>query len=177
MGFVDGDLIPPACYDEPYRLEAARRDSPAYDVLRDVMRRTRKVGLAAVVIEKKQALAAVIPIGRSLVLNVLRFASALVPGARRYESAQPPRASAKGGKPRTLCAVPSPRKPRGAEPRAVARIAPAPRTGEVIDLAAQRSTKRAQRPARTGRGKGGVATLHELRRKGHGRPPGQRQLA
>ena len=83
MGFVDGDLIPPACYDEPYCLEPSRTDSKAYDVLREVMHRTRKVGLAAVMIEKKQALAAIVPIGRTLVLNVLRLASSLVPGGKR----------------------------------------------------------------------------------------------
>src|SRR5438552_2137820 len=91
MGFVDGDVIPPACYDRPYRLEPSEKDGPAYDVLREVMQRTRKVGLAAVVIERKQALAAVIPIGRTLVLNVLRFAR-LMPRARGVASARLPAA-------------------------------------------------------------------------------------
>ncbi len=68
VGFVDGDVIPPACYSKPYRLEPGKKDGEAYDALRTVMHRTRKVGLASVVIEKKQALAAIIPIGRTLVI-------------------------------------------------------------------------------------------------------------
>jgi len=164
MGFVDGDVIPPSCYDRPYRLEPGKDDDQAYDVLRETMQRTRKVGLAAVVIEKREALAAVIPIGRTLVLNVLRLASGLIPGASREVAparpalravAQPPRAAA------------SPRAPAAVAKAAPARAAVAAE-GEVIDLAVRRTVKRASaaraKPAR-GRAAGGPATLHELKRK------------
>jgi hypothetical protein len=170
MGFVDGDVIPPACYDKPYALDPDKHDGKAYDVLREVMTRTRKVGLASVVIEKKQALAAVIPIGRTLVLNVLRFASHLVPGKRnaatRAASAGAPRATAQlaqndAPRRRPLVAVET--------PKTAARMSPVRKHGEVIDLAARRSSKRAQaRPAKTVRARGAtgpVATLHQLRRK------------
>ena len=174
VGFVDGDLIPPACYDEPYCLQPSKDDSKAYDVLREVMHRTHKVGLAAVMIEKKQALAAIVPIGRTLVLNVLRLATSLVPGGKRTQEARAPSQPAPVAKPRArgphLAAV----RPRNAQSaaattsRPAARIAASRRSGEVIDLALRRSTKRATQPRTTKapRGRSGtVATLHHLRRK------------
>ena len=171
VGFVDGDVIPPACYSKPYRLEPGKKDGEAYDALRTVMHRTRKVGLAAVVIEKKQALAAIIPIGRTLVLNVLRLATGLVPGAKRAADAPQPAAKA------PLAAVAPRRAPVPAEARPVARIASARKSGEVIDLAQRRSSKqRVARGAKRVR-TGSVATLHELRRKAPGRNPVERQLA
>ncbi|MEP7205463.1 MAG: Ku protein [Casimicrobiaceae bacterium] len=178
MGFVDGDAIPPACYAAPYRLEPDKHDGRAYDLLRDVMQRTRKVGLVSVVIEKKQALAAVIPIGRTLVLNVLRFATGLVPGARRSLPVNRPAPKEPGAKPRTLAIVSAKRVGNAAapEPRPVARMAPARKSGEVIDLAVRRSDKRVQRAAKAPRNRGGVATLHRLG-KAAARVPGQRQPA
>jgi hypothetical protein len=167
MGFVDGDVIPPACYDKPYCLEPDKQDGKAYEVLREVMHRTRKVGLASVVIEKKQALAAIIPIGRTLVLNVLRLATSLVPGKRSDPAVAPqalpkPQATSAGARRRAgqshLVEV----------PKQAARIAPSRKQGEVIDLAVRRSSKRAAqgRTAKTPRTRGGnVATLHQLRRK------------
>lgn len=170
MGFVDGDLIPPACYDEPYCLEPSKSDSKAYDVLREVMHRTRKVGLAAVMIEKKQALAAIVPIGRTLVLNVLRLASSLVPGGKRVpeqvHAVQP-------AKPRARAAHLTAVRQRSAHVAPVqagkaAVRTPARKSGEVIDLAVRRSSKRAGQPrsAKAGRTRTStVATLHHLRRK------------
>jgi len=169
MGFVDGDVIPPACYDKPYCLEPAKHDDKAYDVLREVMHRTRKVGLAAVVIEKKQALAAIIPIGRTLVLNVLRLATALVPGKRADKAAT--RAIEATVKPQAASANPRRRASQthvAEAPRQAARIAPARKQGEVIDLAVRRSSKRASqaRSAKPARARNAsVATLHQLRRK------------
>lgn len=176
MGFVDGDAIPASCYAAPYRLEPEKHDSHAYELLRDVMHRTRKVGLVSVMIEKKQALAAVIPIGRTLVLNVLRFASGLVPGARQQRPAARPPTRPMGARPALKAVVPPRAATVGAEPR-TGRIAPSGKAGEVIDLAVRRSTKRAQRPAKPARTKGGVATLHQMRRKGAGRTASERQLA
>ena len=170
MAFVDGDLIPASCYDQPYRLEPGKDDRRAYDVLRDIMQRTRKIGLAAVVIEKKQALAAIIPIGRTLVLNVLRLASGLVPGASR-EVAKPARPAPVKSKPAEAQA------PRH-ETKSAAMRAPSRKQGEVIDLAVRRSVKRAHAPRlKAVRNRGhGVATLHELKRKSSSRSH-ERQLA
>lgn len=189
MGFVDGDVIPPSCYDEPYCLQPNRDDSKAYDVLREVMHRTRKVGLAAVVIEKKQALAAVIPIGRTLVLNVLRLATGLMPGATRGTAKRPAATVATSpAKPARLvqvAATVAPRRRVASSANSVvklnARPAPVGNEGEVIDLAVRRSNKRAAqaRPAKVVRTRtAAIATLHELRRKPATRTsPAQRQLA
>ena len=171
MGFVDGDVIPPSCYDEPYCLQPNKNDSKAYDVLREVMQRTRKVGLAAVVIERKQTLAAVIPIGRTLVLNVLRLATGFIPGTKRVANRQP------------VAVLPPPRRAAAPASSAIKRpVRPASvdDEGEVIDLAVRRSSKRAtQAPVKVARTRTGtVATLHELRRKPATRTsPAQRQLA
>lgn len=178
MGFVDGDVIPPACYDKPYCLTPGKDDDKAYEVLREVMHRTRKVGLASVVIEKKQTLAAVIPIGRTLVLNVLRFATGLIPRNQRVPAARAQGTKSTG----TASAGSAPRKRLVAVPDApkpAARIAPVRKRGEVIDLAVRRSSKRAAQPrsGKAPRARGtGVATLHELRRKSPGRQV-ERQLA
>ena len=177
MGFVDGDVIPPACYDEPYRLEPAKNDAKAYEVLRDVMQRTRKVGLASVVIRKKRALAAVIPIGRTLVLNVLRLASGLVPNRKRRESAV--RLVAQPTLVRRLPAdISSARRSAASETvRPLVRPSASRKAGEVIDLAVRRSSKRPQtRAAKPVRRGGTVATLHPLRRKS-GRTAIEPQLA
>ncbi|MEO5702119.1 MAG: Ku protein [Casimicrobiaceae bacterium] len=177
MGFVDGDAIAPACYAPPYRLEPGKHDGRAYDLLRDVMQRTRKVGLVSVVIEKKPALAAVIPIGRTLVLNVLRFATGLIPGGRRSTLANRPAPKKLGAKASALASA----KRAGnavvaAQPRPVDRIAPARKSGDVIDLAVRRSSNAAQRPSKAPRSRNGVATLHQLSKAG-ARGSGQRPLA
>src|SRR4051794_15514834 len=151
MGFVDGDVIPPACYDKPYCLEPGKNDSKAYEVLREVMQRTRKVGLAAVMIEKRETLAAVIPIGRTLVLNVLRFATSLVPRVRSAASqgTSATVATLPPPKPRTAPSAASPAPAPASVRRAraplalaeapktvapAARMTPARKQGEVIDL-------------------------------------------
>ncbi len=188
MGFVDGDVIPPWCYDEPYCLQPNKDDTKAYDVLREVMHRTRKVGLAAVIIERKQTLAAVIPIGRTLVLNVLRLATGLIPGTKSAANRLPLVAAAPPAKltrPVHVAATLAP--PRRAAAPASSVIKPSARPisaddeGAVIDLAVRRSSKRAAqtRPVKAARTRtAAIATLHELRRKPATRTsPAQRQLA
>lgn len=202
IAFVDGDAIPPSCYNEPYCLSPSKNDSKAYDVLREVMQRTRKVGLAAVVIEKQQALAAVIPIGRTLVLNVLRFATGLgrrgspvrgQPSIDRPIFGNKPLISATASRPRAeskIAALPFPKvvtaRRRAPAPFIVAEattlcVPPVSDRGEVIDLAARRSSKRAssRRLAKASRVRTpAVATLHELTRKeGTQIPSTERQLA
>ncbi|MDQ6620082.1 MAG: hypothetical protein M3Z31_10365 [Pseudomonadota bacterium] len=179
MGFVDGDVIPPSCYDKPYRLEPGTQDSKAYDLLRELMQRTRKVGLASVVIEKKHALAAVIPIGRTLVLNVLRLATSLVPGSKKVSQINVSKPTSLVVPVKSLKSASGGTAPRRTRRRSTqVALAPAPKPaariaarnqGEVIDLAVRRSSKRASQ-VRASKGAGAradaVATLHQLRRKG-----------
>jgi DNA end-binding protein Ku len=75
--FVDGSEIDPVYFDKPYYLAPAKNAAKSYALLREVMRRTKTIGIAKVVIRSRQHLAAILPKGRALVLNVLRFAHEL----------------------------------------------------------------------------------------------------
>jgi DNA end-binding protein Ku len=71
--FVDAAEIEPVYYDKPYYLEPGKNAAKSYALLREVMRRTKTVGIAKVVIRSRQHLAAIIPRGAVLVLDLLRF--------------------------------------------------------------------------------------------------------
>jgi DNA end-binding protein Ku len=60
--FVDAAEISPIYYDRPYYLEPLKNAEKSYALLRDVLRRTGKVGIGKIVIR-----------GRFLVVNLLRF--------------------------------------------------------------------------------------------------------
>ncbi len=69
--------ISPLHYETPYYLEPLKNGRHAYALLREVLKRTGKVGIAKVVIRNRQRLAALIPQGPLLVLNILRYAHEL----------------------------------------------------------------------------------------------------
>ncbi|MGV3771946.1 MAG: Ku protein [Verrucomicrobiales bacterium] len=71
--FVDIDEIDPMFYDKPYYLEPQKGGKKAYALLRDVLRDTKKVGIAKVVLKTKQHLAALKPRGDALVLELMHF--------------------------------------------------------------------------------------------------------
>jgi DNA end-binding protein Ku len=71
--FVDGAAISPMYYDKPYYLEPLKGGQRAYALLREVMKRSGKVGIAKVVIRTRQHLAAVMAQGPLLIVNLLRF--------------------------------------------------------------------------------------------------------
>jgi DNA end-binding protein Ku len=75
--FVDGSEISPIYYDKPYYLAPQKSGRRAYVLLREVMKRTGKAGIATVVIRTRQHLAAVIVEGPALICNLLRFADEL----------------------------------------------------------------------------------------------------
>lgn len=75
--FVDGADIPLTYFDKPYYLEPEKGGDKVYALLREVLARTGKVGIAKVVLRSRQHLAALIPRGRILVLELLRFADEL----------------------------------------------------------------------------------------------------
>src|SRR5581483_1137909 len=75
--FVDDGDIDPVYYDKPYYLAPAKNAGKSYALLREVMRRTKTVGIAKVVIRSRQHLAAVFPQKSALVLELLRFAHEL----------------------------------------------------------------------------------------------------
>jgi DNA end-binding protein Ku len=74
VAFVDAASVAPYYYDTPYYLEPGKRGEKGYTLLREVLRKTGRVGIANVVIRSKQHLAALIPLERMLLMNTLRFA-------------------------------------------------------------------------------------------------------
>jgi DNA end-binding protein Ku len=75
--FVDRQAISPLYFDKPYYLEPLKNGRRAYALLREVLRRSEKVGIAKVVIRSRQHLAALLAEGPVLVVNLLRFAHEL----------------------------------------------------------------------------------------------------
>ncbi|HEX3128912.1 MAG TPA: Ku protein [Thermoanaerobaculia bacterium] len=77
LDFVDLEEIDPSFFDKPYYLAPDKKGAKSYALLREVLKRTKKVGISKVVIRSKQYLAAVIAEGDVIVLNILRFAHEL----------------------------------------------------------------------------------------------------
>lgn len=73
LDFVDLEEIDTTYFDKPYYLAPDKKGAKSYALLREVLKRTKKVGIAKVVIRSKQYLAAVIAEGDVIVLNILRF--------------------------------------------------------------------------------------------------------
>jgi DNA end-binding protein Ku len=79
--FVDGAEIEPIFYEKPYYLEPLKKNSKAYALLRETLRRTKKVGIARVAIRTREHIAVVGVRGHALVLYLLRFAKEIRPAA------------------------------------------------------------------------------------------------
>jgi len=77
VDFVDLDEISPLYFDKPYYLGPDKKGTKAYALLREVLRRTNKVGIAKVVIRTRQYLSAVVARGDVLTLELLRYAHEL----------------------------------------------------------------------------------------------------
>ena len=75
--FVAAAEISSIYYDKPYYLEPIKNGRRAYALLREVLKKTGKVGIAKVVIRTREHLAAVMVEGPLLILNLLRFAHEL----------------------------------------------------------------------------------------------------
>ena len=73
LDFVDLEDIDPRFFDKPYYLAPDKRGAKSYALLRETLRRTRKAGIASVVIRTKQYLAAMTVHEEVLVLEILRY--------------------------------------------------------------------------------------------------------
>ncbi len=71
--FVDGNEIDYVYFDKPYYLVPDKKGEKGYVLLREVLKRSGKVGIAKVVIRTRQYLAALLPLSNALVLELLRF--------------------------------------------------------------------------------------------------------
>jgi DNA end-binding protein Ku len=76
--FVDAEAIDERYYEKPYVLVPGKRASKGYVLLRETLKKTRKVGIAKLVIRTRQYLAMLKPHERALVLILLRFPQELV---------------------------------------------------------------------------------------------------
>ena len=77
--FIDDDAIDPPFFEKPYFLVPAKKAEKGYVLLREVLKKSKKIGIAKVVIRTRQYLAAILPLDNALVLNLMRFPQELVP--------------------------------------------------------------------------------------------------
>ena len=80
--FVDAAEITAAHFVAPFFLQPQKRAEKGYALLRDTLAKSGRVGVATVVMYRKQHLAIVHPDGKLLRLNTLRFAEELVDPAQ-----------------------------------------------------------------------------------------------
>lgn len=71
--FVDAHEVPMVFLERPYYISPINRGAKVYALLREILRKTGKVGIAKVVIQTKQHLAMLAPSGPALVLDLLRW--------------------------------------------------------------------------------------------------------
>ena len=79
FAFVEADEVPPYYFDRPYYLEPGKRGEKGYALLREVLARTGKVGLGAVVLHTRQHLALLLALDEMLLLNTVRYDSEIRP--------------------------------------------------------------------------------------------------
>ena len=77
--FVDRTAIDPRYFEKPYYLVPGKKAEKGYVLLREVLKKSDKVGIAKVVIRTRQYLAAVMPLEDALILDLMRFPQELVP--------------------------------------------------------------------------------------------------
>jgi DNA end-binding protein Ku len=77
LDFVELSKIDPHYIDKPYVLVPGKFGKKPYALLREVLKRSEKAGIAKLVLRTRQHLCAVIPHGRALSLLILRFADEL----------------------------------------------------------------------------------------------------
>jgi len=75
--FVDIEEIDPMYFYKPYYLEPQKGGDKAYVLLRETLAKTKKVGIAKVIIKTRQYLAGLKPLKHALVLELMHFAEEL----------------------------------------------------------------------------------------------------
>lgn len=83
--FVPAADIPCIYFDRPYYVSPINKGAKVYALLREILHKTGKAGIARVVIQTKQHLAALMPVGPMLVLNLLRWSDEI----RSFEELSP----------------------------------------------------------------------------------------
>src|SRR5262249_44420242 len=78
MEFVNEDEIDAVYFDKPYYLEPQKGGERAYALMREALAKSRRVGIAKVVMKTKEHLAAVKAAGDMITLNTMRFSHEIV---------------------------------------------------------------------------------------------------
>lgn len=89
--FVEQKSLDPLYFEKPYYLVPDKHAEKGFVLLRETLRRSKKIGIAKVVIRTREYLAALIPYQNALILNVLRFDQEL----RKPEEFELPKADIK----------------------------------------------------------------------------------
>ncbi|MEO6075412.1 MAG: Ku protein [Dokdonella sp.] len=76
--FVHVDEIAPPFFEKPYFLVPGKKAEKGYVLLRETLRKTKRIGIGRVVIRTREYLCAVMPQGDALLLNLLRYPQELV---------------------------------------------------------------------------------------------------
>ncbi|HEY3757108.1 MAG TPA: Ku protein [Opitutaceae bacterium] len=82
IDFVALKEIDPMFFYRPYYLEPEKGGASAYTLLKEVLEKTGKVGIAKIVIKTRQHLAAVRPDGPLMVLELMHFSEELIDRSR-----------------------------------------------------------------------------------------------
>jgi DNA end-binding protein Ku len=75
--FVDADAIDPIYFERPFYVLPSAEDEDAeeaYIVLRDALKKTKKVGLGQIVVRGEGSIVAIKPCGKGLLMETLRYA-------------------------------------------------------------------------------------------------------
>jgi DNA end-binding protein Ku len=75
--FVDADAIDPIYFERPFYVLPSGEDEDAeeaYIVLRDALKKTKKIGLGQIVIRGQGSIVAIKPCGKGLLMETLRYA-------------------------------------------------------------------------------------------------------
>jgi DNA end-binding protein Ku len=78
MEFVNEEEINPLYFDKPYYLEPQKGGERAYALMREALGKSKRVGIAKVVLKSREHLAAVKTVGDLITLQTMRFAHEIV---------------------------------------------------------------------------------------------------
>src|SRR6202007_327071 len=78
LEFVREEEIDPLYFDKPYYLEPQKGGEHAYGLMRDALAKSKKIGVAKVVLKSREHLAAVKAVGDLMTMQTMRFAHEIV---------------------------------------------------------------------------------------------------
>jgi DNA end-binding protein Ku len=87
--FVDEDAIDPVYFDRPFYIVPSEEDedaTEAYIVLRDALKKTRKIGLGQLVVRGQGSIVAIKPYGKGLLLETLRYADEIKKAGEAFDT-------------------------------------------------------------------------------------------